>query len=264
MSIQLNPRETFTIVRQIEDHTDSATYYVRAYVRNARTDALLATIDLTDNGSQRFSEDYSVPVDASGQGFFISIQTSVFTDSGYTTKSQNYGDKIETYLVQERYVFNPNYPLPTGQDIDYKKIKKIVTEVVDEKLKEDPEPKIITVTNEVVKEVPIFKEIDFNPVLKKIEESKTKVDFSPILSELTKVAKLIGKVQEYKELDDKQKLEKLELVTIPNLLLSIKELKGNLDEKSIRHETREEKLETGKPFSLVEDRASRINKLRKL
>ncbi len=54
--MQLNPHEQFTIVRQIEDHTDSSTYYVRAVVRNAKPDALLATVNLTDQGSRRFSE----------------------------------------------------------------------------------------------------------------------------------------------------------------------------------------------------------------
>ena len=95
--MQLAPNTTFAIVRQIEDHTDSATYYVQAVIRNAQTDALIATVNLTDQGSRRFSKNWQVTADASGQGFYISILTSVYTNSGYTTKSQNYGDKMETY-----------------------------------------------------------------------------------------------------------------------------------------------------------------------
>lgn len=141
--MQLNPRETFTIVRQIEDHTDQATYYVRAVIRNAKTDAIIQVdgnnyVNLTDQGSQRFTKNWLVPADASGQGFYISILTSVYTDSGYTTKSENYGDKIETYLVQDRVNANlGGLGGGGGSDIDYKKIRKIVDEVVKQRLKED-------------------------------------------------------------------------------------------------------------------------------
>ena len=124
--MQLHPRENFTIVRQIEDHTDSNTYYIRAVIRNAKTDALITTINLTDQGSRRFSKSWLVPADVSNQGYWICILSSVYTDSGYTTKSPLYGDKMDTYLVQERQIFNPNYPLPTGQDIDYRRIEKII------------------------------------------------------------------------------------------------------------------------------------------
>ncbi len=129
--MQLSPRTQFAIVRQIEDHTDSTTYYVRAVIRNAQTDVLLDTINLTDRGSQRFSKNWLVPADVSGTGFYVSILTSVYTDSGYTTKSQNYADKMETYLVQERY--NPNIHMGSvggGSDINYKTIKKIVEDVI--------------------------------------------------------------------------------------------------------------------------------------
>lgn len=129
--MQLSPRTQFSIVRQIEDHTDSATYYVRAVIRNAQTDVLLDTINLTDRGSQRFSKNWLVPADPSGSGFYISILTSVYTNSGYTTKSQNYADKMETYLVQERY--NPNIHMGAvggGSDINYDKVRKIIEDVL--------------------------------------------------------------------------------------------------------------------------------------
>ncbi len=180
----LNPRESFTIVRQIEDHTDAATYYVQAVIRNAKTDALIATINLVDRGERRFSKPWLVPVDSSGQGFFISILTSVYTDSGYTTKSQNYGDKMETYLVQDRPVFNPNYPLggAGGPDIDYKRIEKIFRKVLKEQ--EPLEAKIVTVTKEVVREVRVpevkivetCKAVDVAPILRAIEAVGKKVD----------------------------------------------------------------------------------------
>lgn len=75
---------------------------MRAVIRNAYTDAIIATLDLDDKGSQRFKKDWQVPADPSGEGFYISIVTSVYTDSGYTTKSENYGDEENTYLVSEQ------------------------------------------------------------------------------------------------------------------------------------------------------------------
>lgn len=121
--MQLEPREFFTIARQIADHTDSTTYFVRAVVRNARTDALLETVDLTDQGSQRFSKEYQVPADTSGLGFYISITSSVYTDSGFTTKSENYGDEANIYLVQQR-----NQNLGGGHSVftDFGKMKEIL------------------------------------------------------------------------------------------------------------------------------------------
>lgn len=128
--MQLNPREYFTIVRQIEDHTDVSTYYVRAVIRNAKSDALIETVDLTDRTGNRFSKSWLVPADVSGQGFYISILTSVYTDAGHTTKSQNYGDKIDVYLVQAR--MNSNLGgFGGGSDIDYKRIQKMIDASVD-------------------------------------------------------------------------------------------------------------------------------------
>src|SRR5437879_1246261 len=98
--LQLEPLELYTIARGLEDHTDSTQYYVQAVIRNAKTDALIATVQLTDQGDQhRYSKAWQVPQDQTGLGFYLLIETSVYTDSGYTTKSQNYGDKYETYLV---------------------------------------------------------------------------------------------------------------------------------------------------------------------
>lgn len=101
MSIILNPQSSFPIVRQIANHLDSTTYYVRAVVRNADGD-IIDTVNLASQGSQRYQSRYRVPVDSSGQGAYISIITSVYTDSGYTTKSPNYGDEENTYLVFDR------------------------------------------------------------------------------------------------------------------------------------------------------------------
>lgn len=196
--IQLHPKETFTIVRQIEDHTDSGTYYVQAVVRNAKTDVLLDTINLDDKGDRRFSKSYIVPADPSGEGVWISILTSVYTDSGYTTKSQSYADKMESYLVQARPVFNPNYPIPTGPDIDYKRIKTIVEEEITK-----TRPKDIDLTDIINSIKQVQKEV---AVVKKSIDSQKPVDMSPVSLSLAGVSSLIKGIKipefDYSKIDE--------------------------------------------------------------
>lgn len=131
----LQPLNSFTVVRQIPDHTDLSTNYVRAVIRNAYTDAIIATLNLTDQGSQRFSKNWQVPADSSGQGFYISIVTSVYTDSGYTTKNTNYGDDENTYLIQDRLL---NQRGGGRASLDAYTVRRIVQEELDKLPKPDP------------------------------------------------------------------------------------------------------------------------------
>ena len=123
--MQLSPGEYFAIVRQLADPNDAGTYYVRAYVRNARTDVLLDTKDLTDRGGQRFSVEYQVP-SVSSDAVYIAITTRVFTDSGYTTLSTDYTQEIQTYLVDIRSKHFGGGGGNGGVKVDYEKIKKMI------------------------------------------------------------------------------------------------------------------------------------------
>ena len=127
--INLRPTETFVIARQIDDPKDTNTYYVQAKVRNAGTDELLKTVNLTDNGSQRFRGDYEIPADISGLGFFITITSRIYTDSGYTTESELYGVEEREYLIQERWNASiGGHGGGGGSDVSYKKIRNIFEE----------------------------------------------------------------------------------------------------------------------------------------
>jgi hypothetical protein len=132
MSVIIQPQSAFPIVRQIANHLDSTTYYVRAVIRNA-SGTIIDTVDLASQGGQRYQTSWRASADTSGQGMYISIVTSVYTDSGFTSKSPDYGDEENTYLVFDRV-------LPAmrggGAGLDARTVRRIVAEEL-EKL---PEP----------------------------------------------------------------------------------------------------------------------------
>lgn len=181
--MQLYPQEEYVVARGLEDHVDSSTYYVRAFIRNAKTDALIATLDLTDRGdSHRFSKTWQVPADPTGLGFWISIQTSVYTDAGYTSKAENYGDKYEEKFIEARLRHGGG-----GADIDYKRVREILR---DELAKVPPVA------------IPPAKDVDFSPLtdalqailseVRSIELPEPKaVDFRPVMAKIEALERVI-------------------------------------------------------------------------
>lgn len=137
--LQLNPKETFVIARGISDPSDSSTYYVQAVIRNAKTDALLDTVNLTDRTGGRFSKIWEVPADTSGLGFYITITTRVYTDSGYSVLS-DYMQETATYLIQERVNAFLGSGGGSGPDIDYKRIASIFKDALTKAFSSMPKP----------------------------------------------------------------------------------------------------------------------------
>lgn len=129
----LRPHETFTVVRLITDHTDSNTYYVRAVVRNSRTDAVITTLNLTDQGSRRFTKNYRIP-EFNGDLMFMDITTTVYTDSGYTTKASAYGEEVITLQIERQK------PQAVSSGINYDKVERMInTAISGIKMPEIPE-----------------------------------------------------------------------------------------------------------------------------
>lgn len=145
--MQIRPNSTFPIVYVISDPSDSNTYYVRSVIRNSATGAIIRISNLNyvnltvDSGnSRRFSKSILAPADSSGAGFFIDVTTTVYTDSGYTVKSDAYQEDNAKYLVLEPW----SPALGTGGGgwtgksegssvgIDYEKLKEIIKEAFTE------------------------------------------------------------------------------------------------------------------------------------
>ena len=125
--MNVNPNSALRIVRQLSDTTDTTTYYVKAVVRYSATGAVLETVNLTDEGDQRFTGMYATGSDASGNGFYIDITTTVYTDDTYTTLATNYGVEAQTYHVIQHW----QHALGVGSgggDVNYDKLRKIIKE----------------------------------------------------------------------------------------------------------------------------------------
>lgn len=183
--IQIQPQEQFPIVRKLGIPNDSNTYYVRAVLRNSITGVIIQVnglnyVNLTDTGSQRFAKTISAPTDPSGNGLYVDITTSVYTDSGYTTLAfDTYSDELSSYLIQQRWNMALGMGGGGGEGISYKKIREIVKEEVSKIEEVDlsgVKGAIVAVAEQITK-LPKPEKLDLSPVLKKI-------DFTPIIERL--------------------------------------------------------------------------------
>lgn len=131
---QISPGEQFSIFYFLRNHTDGATYYVRAVVYDVSDGTVLATLDLTQSptNSRLFIKTAEAPSDPTGYGRNIVAIASVYTDSSYTTKSENYEEQEQYFLVRNQ----PMFGLGGGTiDIDYERIREILAKEADKAAK---------------------------------------------------------------------------------------------------------------------------------
>jgi len=143
------PLKQFLIDYKINNPSDSATYYVRAVIKNSVTGVTLATLNLTDNGNKYYSYLWQTPGDPSGTGTQIAVFLTVYTDSGYTTESTIYGTTLTNYVVRDLQTSRTGGGGFTtqlfggaarGGNIDYDQIERIIRRVVKEIDIPKPEP----------------------------------------------------------------------------------------------------------------------------
>lgn len=188
--IQLSPQETFPIVRNLEDPSDVTLYYIKAEIRISGNDNLIATVKLDHIGSaQRYRKNWNVLVP---ENTFIDIVTKVYTDSGYTTLSTNYGSQTDTYIVQTRWA--PQF-ITAPSRIDYDQIKAMVTAAFEGIQIEAPDmgPHIEMAHNRLANKIRgMIQNIPFPP--------QELPDFSPVFTMLDKIAQRLEKLPQ-KEFD---------------------------------------------------------------
>ena len=211
--LSLRPRESFVITRVLADHTDSATYYVRAVVRKASDGVSIETVNLTDQGNRIFSKTWGAPGDRFAQ---IIITTTVYTDGGYSVKSENYREETSHYIIEDRPGYYPQYGGSGGGKTDYERLRKIVREEIQKIVFPDAVIDFSSVLNAIlmletktashidtsagiIRDA--FPKLDLTPALRHIEQKTKEVheriaripptDLSPIMSRLDQALKII-------------------------------------------------------------------------
>lgn len=218
--MQIQGGEQFVITRQLEDPTDSNTYYVKALVRKANDDSLIDTINLTDKGEQRFRGNFDVPQYTDPT--YVTITTEVYTDSGYTTESNLYARVEETFLIQQRWSMAMGGA--GGSDINYKKIREIITEEINKI--EKPELKNITNNKTVIEKtemnlMPILNLFqDIQESIKTIQNKKEKdVNLLPITKDILRIEENISKA-----------IKGIEKTDLSAILTDLKAIKDSIKE----------------------------------
>lgn len=216
---QLQPATNFPISRLLPDLGDGLTYFLQAVIRNATTGATIATINLTSIGNRLYTNTWRVAADSSGRGLYVTITTSVYTDSGRTALAIDYSQDSDTYIVYDQ--FHQLQGLATqlsalmgeATHVDYKKIKQIaeaaVKRIVFPKdvdidyapaIKQVGEDLKRAIAEKEVTKIPEYKETDLSPILEAIKgtedriaarikepEMPEKIDLSPILDKLAAI-----------------------------------------------------------------------------
>lgn len=118
------PGTKHAITWQKQNMLDESTYFVQAIIRDLKTNAILATINLTDVGNGRFIGYWHVVQDSTGRGREIEIEKTVYEDSGYSQISGMYGRWLDRYMI---YELKPLGGTGGGftQNIDLKQIESI-------------------------------------------------------------------------------------------------------------------------------------------
>ena len=131
----IEPVKQFLVERHLNNPSDTGTYYCKAVITNSLSGVVIDTFNLTDNGGKYFSKSWVTPNDPSGTGLQITISTTVYDDSGYTTESVVYGTDKTSYIVRAlagTRLFG-GYAGPggrTGGEVDYNRIQKMINDAV--------------------------------------------------------------------------------------------------------------------------------------
>lgn len=198
------PQSTLYLAFAIPNKSDSATYYPQAVIRNSKTGIVIATVNLTQDPNlvQRYTGNVFLPADSSGNGYYIDIITTPYTDSGHSTPSLNYYSDVQQFFV---YQAPANYgggymEFPSKKDL--RELFEFYSKDIVQKFPEQREVKIpdfpnipapektdltevysrfseilsaITALHSEIRNRPRFEKTDHSPVLKEIQNAKHEI-----------------------------------------------------------------------------------------
>lgn len=131
---QISPAEPFDIFYFLRNPVDNATYYIRAVIYDVRTGRTITTVTLSQSTANPhlFIATLQAPPDPVGIGRNIVAVASVYTDSGYTTKSDAYEEQESYFLIKPQPFFGG------GGGVDYGVVREIIGEELDKRKPKDP------------------------------------------------------------------------------------------------------------------------------
>jgi hypothetical protein len=199
------PRTIYTIGRQIYNERDFGQVFVKAWVRDAQSDGILLDGQILAESSDnlgRFKFDWRLPDDHTGQGRQLRVTTVVYTDDTYSERNANYEIEESDVLVRSAIFGGMG-----SVDVDYKKIRKMVGQEIDERLeKQKPAESIdyVKLAETVTRFLPLQKEVDFGNVLKKIDSiiipKPEKLNLNPVIERINEIEPPISYDKELEDL----------------------------------------------------------------
>ena len=125
----ITPGEPFDLFYFLRNPVDASTYYIKAVIYDVRTGQQLTTIALTQSSvnAHLFVATLQAPPDPSATGRNIVAIASVYTDSGYTTKSDAYEEQESYFLVKSQL------PFAGGGGVDLRALREILAEEMDKR-----------------------------------------------------------------------------------------------------------------------------------
>ncbi len=179
---QMSPAESFDVFYFIRNHTDGTTYYVRAVVYDVRTGEVITTVNLEQSATNArlFIKTLQAPPDPVGMGRNIVAIATVYTDSSYTTKSQE-------------------AMLPSGGGgggVDWTVMRDLINDVLDKRLKDPEGPRKIS-------DMPfdgLFETLGtFGEQIDKLP--KDGVDLKPVMTAFSEVMSAIAAIEKPEKVD---------------------------------------------------------------
>ncbi len=224
---QISPSDPYDIFYFIRNHTDSTTYYVQAVVYDIRTGAVLSTLPLTRSttNTRLYTTTTQAPSDPSGYGRNIVAVATVYTDSGYTTKSTDYEEQEQYFLVKN----SVSELFVGGGGVDYRELRHIVAEELDTRLSTQLKPfdGVLGAIGAIQREVNrIPKELDTEHILFALDDLSRKL---PKETDLSSVIDRLKRIQA--TLDALPEPEKVDLTDLAQGFASLSEAIHALDQR---------------------------------
>jgi hypothetical protein len=158
MATEIRPAKQLPLIWKNNDPTDTTTYYVQAVIRKTSDATVLATKNLTDEGSSRFTGSYVVPF--LPDDTIIDVTVSVYTDSGYSSLSPNKPIENRDYIVRDIKMGGGGFG--GGAGLSTADVRKIFSEEL---------KKII---------IPEYKDPDLSRIYEKIDSLSRQINDKPV------------------------------------------------------------------------------------